>query len=152
MPFKKFLPKIFLLAVLLVLLVVIRYREEIRQFSSFNLEKLKIHKDNFFAESGPGLKRRRPVSLLQKETELALYVGEPFRSFKKKDWREFWKIIYGVYPLDGPQEPGLPPKFRQMQQDELSYELVVRYPQPFAYFSPEHWRILFSIIFGKNES
>ncbi|MFH0935696.1 MAG: hypothetical protein V1828_02400 [Candidatus Omnitrophota bacterium] len=152
MPFKKALPRISLFVVLLALVMIIKYREEIRQFASFNLYKVKIHADNFFYGAGPGPKRHQPVALLQKETELALYVGEPFRSFRKSDWREFWEIIYGAYPMDAPEKPGLPRRVRQMDRDELAYELAMRYPQPFAYFTPEHWRIFFSIIFSKNES
>lgn len=151
MHFKKALPRISLFVAFLALVIIIKYREEIRRFSSFNLYKIKIHADNFFYGAGPAKKRHQPVSSLQKQTELELYVGEPFRSFSKQDWRKFWEIIYGAYPMEPPERPGLPARVRQMDRDELAYELAMRYPQPFAYFTPEHWRIFFSIIFTKNE-
>ncbi|MBL7151693.1 MAG: hypothetical protein ISS89_03785 [Candidatus Omnitrophica bacterium] len=133
-------------------MIIIKYREQIRQFSSFHLYKARIHADNFFYGAGQGKKRHKPVALLQKETELQLYVGEPFRSFRKSDWREFWEIIYGAYPMEPPERPGLPRRVRQMDRGELAYELASRYPQPFAYFTPEHWKMFFSIILKQDES
>lgn len=152
MPFKKILPKILLVVGLLALLVIVGYRNQISEFLSFNLKKVKIHTDNFFYESGSGAKRHKPITLLEKETQLRLYVGEPFRSFNRKDWGEFWSIVYGAYPMDRPEKEGLPRRIRQMGQEELAYELALRYPQPFAYFTSEHWKVFFSIIFKSNES
>lgn len=151
MPFRKILPKILLLIGFLALVIIVRYREQITEFWFFNLQKVKIHTDNFLYESGSGVKRHKPVTFLEKETELQLYVGEPFRSFNRKDWGEFWGIVYGAYPMDTPEKKGLPRRIRQMDQEEIAYELALRYPQPFVYFTQEHWNIFFSIIFKKNE-
>jgi hypothetical protein len=49
------------------------------KFPEFRFEFL--NHDNFFFQAGPRAERRRPISLLVKETELKLYVGEPFRDF-----------------------------------------------------------------------
>ncbi|MFH0762736.1 MAG: hypothetical protein V1925_02475 [Candidatus Omnitrophota bacterium] len=151
MPFRRVLPKIFLLIGFLTLFIIIKYRVEIKEFFSFNLQKAKIHTDNFFYQSGSGAKRRKPVTFLQRETELALYIGEPFRNFNRRDWEEFWDVIYGAYVTDAPQEEGLPRRVRQMEREELSYELARLYPQPLAYFTQEQWQAFFSIIFKKNE-
>jgi hypothetical protein len=152
MPFKRLLPKIFLAIGFLALFTAVACRRQIQEFFSFNLRKVKIHTDNFFYQSNSGLKRRKPIALLEKETELNLYVGEPFRSFNNKEWDEFWAIIYGAYPADAPEEQGLPRRVRQMGQDEIAYELARHYPEPFAYFTPDNWKAFFSIILKQNES
>ena len=152
MPFRRPLPKIFLVIGFLALFTAVAYRKQIQEFFSFNLQKVKIHSDNFFYQSGPAVKRHKPITLLGKETELKLYVGEPFRSFNNKEWEEFWGIIYGAYAVDAPEKEGLPRRVRQMEQDEIAYELTLRYAQPFAYFTPENWKMFFSIILKQNES
>lgn len=152
MPVKRALPGVLLFIGFLALFALIAYREQVKEFLSFNLRKAKIHTDNFSYESGSNPRRHRPLSTLEKETELALYVGEPFRSFGKKDWQEFWGLVYDAHPLDRTEQPGLPQRVRQMEPDEIAGELTQRYPQPFAYFSQENWRIFFSIAFSKNES
>lgn len=149
MPVKKIFPKILLIFGFLTLFIIIAYRASIKDKWLFNLEKLKIHADNFFFKSGPGFERRPPISLLQKETELEVYLGEPFKSFSEKDWQEFWKIIYGAYPREIPEKKGLPKKMRQLSEDEIAYELTQLYPEPFNYFKEEHWKALFGIILKK---
>lgn len=149
MPAKKILPKILLILGFLALFAIVRYRAPLKEKLLFNIEKIKAHKDNFFFESGPGMERRRPVSLLERETELRLYVGEPFNNFSAQDWREFWDIVYGVYAIEPPEKNGLPKKMRQFTRDEIALELMQKYPQPFANFKEEHWKIFFGIVLKK---
>jgi len=149
MRFNKILPKILLIAGFFILYLVIRYQSNIREAWQFNLEKVKIYFDNFFFESSSRRQRRRPWSLDQKETELKLYIGEPFRSFSRKDWNDFWQLIYGAFPKEEPGKQGLPKKMRQLTLDEISFELMDRYPQPFGFFRENHWKIFFGIILQK---
>ena len=149
MRFKRILPKILLIAGFLALYLILKYQTSIKEFWSFNLEKIKIYFDNFFSAQGSGLERHRPLSLIEKETELKLYVGQPFIDFSQKDWREFWNLIYGVFPEKTPEKPGLPKRVRQLTTDETAFELMSLYPNPFSYFKEEHWRIIFSIILRK---
>ncbi len=148
---KRFLPRILLIAGFLSLFLIIKYKSEIRDFLSFNLEKIKIYSDNFFGYSASGPKRSRPISLLERETELKLYVGEPFRSFSREDWSDFWNLIYGVFPRDLPEKTGLPKKVRRLSKEEIAEELIRLYPNPFSYFKENHWGMFFGIIL-KNEA
>jgi len=146
---KKILPKIFLFLGFLALFIIVRYRVFLRERLLFEFERAKIHIDNFFFETGPGVTRKKPLSLLEREAELKLYVAEPFRSFSDNDWREFWDIIYLPQPIERLEKKGLPNKMRQLSEDEIAFELMERYPQPFANFREEHWKMFFGIIFKK---
>ncbi len=149
MPVKKILPKILIIFGFLALFMIVSYRSAIKEKLTFQFEKLKTHTDNFFFKSGPGMQRRPPLSLLQRETELRLYIGEPFNSFSEKQWQEFWDVIYEAYPRGAPEKEGLPRKMRQLTEDEIAFELIELYPRPFANFREGHWRIFFGIVLKK---
>lgn len=148
MRFKRFLPKILLAFGFLTLFLIIKYQNSIKDIWSFNLEKVKIYFDNFFYQTSSQPKRHRPLSLMERETELKLYIGEPFRDFTQNDWNEFWNLIYGAFPKEAPKK-GLPKKMRQLTPDEIAFELMSRYPSPFAYFKESHWQIFFGIVLKK---
>ncbi len=114
-----------------------------------NAERFKIYVNNFFYQFSSDLERRRPVSLVEREEELKAYIGEPFITFTQSDWNRFWNLIYGGFQKEDPERPGLPKKMRQLTENEIAYELMSLYPQPFSYFKDSHWRILFSIIFNR---
>jgi hypothetical protein len=146
MSFKRLLPSISLVIGFLVLALIFQFRDTIKDGLAFNLGKLGIYFDNFFSPVGSPPKRSRPLSLLQKETELKLYIGEPFRDFNKADWEKFWNVIYGGFPLEDAPREGWPKKIRQLADDEIAEKLARLYPQPFEYFKEEHWKIFFQVI------
>lgn len=146
---KRFLPKIFLISGFLALFFIVKYQNEIKEISSLNLEKLKIYFDNFFYLVSPKLERQKPISFLEREEKLKAYIGQPFTGFDKSDWDKFWNIIYGAFPIEQSEKPGLPKKMRQLTLDEIAFELIARYPEPLAYFKEEHWKIFFGIILNK---
>ena len=131
------------------LLLIIKFQRPIKDFLSFNFEKSRTYIDNFFYEASPGRKRHRPLSLIERETELKLYIGDPFRGFSRDDWNEFWQIIYGGYPLEDPGTPGLPKKMRQLTEEEIASRLVEEYREPFSYFKETHWKFFFDIAIKK---
>lgn len=145
----KFLPKVLLALGFVLLFLIIQYQSQLKDFWSFIIEKVSIYSDNFFFPVGAAPERKRPVSLIERETELALYIGEPFRSFKASDWEDFWNIIYGGFQKEEPGRKGMPKKMRQLTEEEIKFELASRYPQPFSSFLERHWRIFFGIIFKK---
>ncbi len=149
MPFRRFLPKFLLFVGFLSLYLIIIFQGRIKDFLGVNYDKAKEYIDYISYDLNFEFKRNRPLSLLQRETELKLYIGQPFRDFKRSDWEKFWDIIYGIFPKKEPKEPGLVSKRRQLTEDEIIYELKKAYPQPFTYFRPEHWNIFFSIIFKR---
>lgn len=143
MRFKKLLPRLGLIVGFLALLISMKFQNEIKDTASFFLEKIQISFDNFFYFSGSNPKRHRPLSTLTKETELTLYIGTPFRDFKRSDWNWFWDLIYGAFPKEKPDKEGLPLKLRQLDSDEIALKLIKRYPEVFANFKENHWRMFF---------
>jgi len=144
----KILPRIFLLLGFVILFLILQYQGRLKDFWSFFTDKLSIYSDNYFFPRGREPVRKHPVSLLERETELLLYIGEPFKGFSASDWEGFWNIIYGGF-LKEEAGKDLPKKMRQLTEDEIKEELSSRYPQPFTYFQEQHWRMFFSIITKK---
>ena len=148
MRFKRIIPKILLLLGFLLLFIILRYQGVIKEFSSFNFARLSIYWDNFFYFSGDEPKRNPPISLLEKETELKLYIGQPFKDFTLEEWGQFWRLVYGAFPKENPGK-SLPKKVRQLTEEEMAGELQSLYPQPFAFFKEEQWRIFFGLLLKK---
>src|SRR3989338_6401170 len=149
MRIKRFLPSLAFILAVLALILIIKYQLPIKNFLLFNFEKAKIHCENFFFQASSRPERRRPVSLLVKETELKLYVGEPFKDFSDEEWEKFWGLIYEGYPREAPEKEGLTYRFRQLTHEEIAAELMELYPLEFSFFQDEHWQIFFGILFGK---
>jgi len=149
MPSKRFLPKLLLVCGFFSLFLVIIYQNQIKDFLKLNCDKAGKYVDYASHDLNLELERHKPLSLVKEETELKLYIGEPFRGFGRSEWESFWNIIYGIFPKTNPQEPGLVGKRRQLTEDEIVSELRDKYPQPFDYFQENHWDTFFRIIFKK---
>lgn len=149
MQFRRYSPRIFLISGIILLILIIKYQNVIRDVWLFNLGKFRIYFDNFFYETSSGPRRHRPLSLLERETELKLYIGEPFRNFSQRDWNKFWNLIYSAFPRETPERQGLPKRMRQLTLDEIASELMLLYPQPFTYFKESHWNTFFGIVLKK---
>lgn len=149
MSFSRLKFRILLLLGFAALFAFIMYREQIKGLFIFGSDRVKATADNFFDPSASQVKRRRPVSLLERETELQLYIGEPFRDFNKQDWEWFWDLLYGVFPKDAPEREGLPKKYRQLTTGEIADQLIERYPQPFFNFTESNWQMFFQVAFKK---
>lgn len=146
---RRLFPKLFLITGFLLLFLIFRYQNSLKDLWQVNFEKLKIYTDNFFFQFDPALERNRPTSLVERQEELKVYIGEPFISFTNRDWDKFWHIIYGGFLKENRENPDLPKKMRQLDHHEIMYELASLYPQPFAFFQDSHWRIFFGIILKK---
>jgi len=83
-------------------------------------------------------KRRRPFSVVRQETELKLLLSDPFISFSRDDWDEFWDLIYGNRGYDIPENPRLPYTHRQLTLREIEEALKGKYPI-FTQFGNMHW-------------
>lgn len=145
----RILPKIFLFLGLVVLFLAVRYYARINSVVSSLKNSAGIHSDNFFRQSKAESLRRRPLSLVERETELKLYLGEPFKGFSYAQWEEFWSLIFDVFPEEYAQAPGEPIRVRQLSSAEIADKLMKLYPDPFAYFKTEHWEALFGVAFKK---
>ncbi len=142
------MPKIFIVFGVVLAFMLFFAQKNLREDWDDLLDGFGINIDNFFYGLNP--ERSRPVSTLEKETSLKSYVGEPFISFSKSDWDDFWNILYGVFPRDYPDNERLPPKLRQLTTLEMEAELKKRYPSPFSYFQDSHWQQFWQILFGKK--
>jgi hypothetical protein len=143
---RRILPALFILLGFACLYLLVKFEQPLKGNVGFVLQKAAIHFENFFYFASDKKQRRRPVSTLKQETELKLYIGPPFRDFVRRDWHEFWRIIYGAYPKDKPEREGLPVRVRQLNEEELKEELIQRYETPFKFFYPEHWKMFFDLI------
>jgi hypothetical protein len=144
MRIKRLVYRILLALFLALTILVVHYREEIRNIFLYRTAWLRA-----FVDSDIQIVRHRPLSLLKKETELQLYIGPPFNEFNRRQWQDFWWLIYGLYYKELPQRPDLPKKLRQLTYDEIIEELKSRYSEVFVYFKDEHWGILFGLIAEK---
>lgn len=150
MPHKRsILPKILLSLGVLALFLVLKYHSSLQDLTSYAKDWIRVNLDNSFYQSKSEGSRRRPLSLVERETELKLYIGEPFKSFTHKEWDYFWHLAYDTFPVEEPQEQGLPAKVRQLTIDEIADKLMKRYPDPFAFFKLDHWEALFGIALKK---
>ena len=145
----RIIPKVLLPLGFLVLFLAVKYQRPLKDFWAFAVESAEIHFNNLFYQVDSEAGRHRPITLLETETELKLYIGEPFRSFNQRDWDGFWRLIYAGFPREAPPRGGLPNKMRQLTLDEIASELMARYPEPFAYFKDEHWKMFFGIVLKK---
>lgn len=145
----RIIPKALLLSGFLALFLVVKYQQTLKDFWGFAVETAEAHFNNLFYQADSQTDRHRPVSLIEAETELKLYIGEPFRSFNQRDWDGFWRLIYAGFPRGAPPREGLPNKMRQLTLDEIASELMARYPEPFTYFKDEHWKMFFGTVLKK---
>jgi hypothetical protein len=118
---------------------------------SWQLKKAAVYVDNFFYFAKSGVKRRPPITLIERETELKLYIGAPFKDFTRRDWNEFWNLVYGAFLKENPEDTNLPKKMRQLTEEEIAQKLTSFYPMPFSFFQERAWQSFFQILF-KNEA
>ena len=131
------------------LFLAISFSDTIRAQIAFQYKIIKANINNFAALSNPrALRRPKPAQPIFQELRLASSFGEPFRSFQPADLEEFWSLIYGLYPVGEPTEPGLPNTVRQLSEEELMLELEERYETPFINFTKKHWEAFFSVVYG----
>jgi hypothetical protein len=149
MPYnKRLLVRDFLIWGFFFLFLVFYFGDTMRSQVAFQYKTIKAYIDNFFSLHNPKISRLpRPAQPVSQEIRLASSFGEPFVSFQPAEWEEFWEIVYGLYPVGEPEEPGLPNTMRQLSQEELKVELEEKYEMPFVNFKKKHWEAFFSLVF-----
>lgn len=144
----KFFPGMLIFFAIVLVLTLLLAQDNLRRDWNDFMEGIDIHIDNFMYTFSP--KRSKSISMLEKEQNLKLYVGQPFIDFSQSDWDKFWDILYGIYPLDYSQNSRLPARVRQLKPAEMEEKLKEWYPKPFGYFQPQHWQQFWQIAFGKK--
>ncbi|MFH1772161.1 MAG: hypothetical protein ABH872_05020 [Candidatus Omnitrophota bacterium] len=139
----KYLINIIALIVLAGLIVGILQFKDSSAFDSLmqKSEKFTRHIKGFInaqkhnIEMDTSKRRKRPLTLIEKEESLRAYIPDVFGKFNDSEWKEFWSAIYepvktkqGVFSIK-----------RRSTRDEVESYLRNRYPNPFSYFKKNHW-------------
>lgn len=85
-----------------------------------------------------GSSRTPPLSTVDLEENLKLYVRNPFISFTRDDWEEFWDLLYAKVPED---ESGWPTRKSQFNREEAQIALADYYGEPFSRFTDSQWSV-----------
>jgi len=141
----RYLLRLGLIAAFLITALIFFARKNLRENWLGFLDVVKDFKTDI-ASSIKKEDRKRPLSTAIKETHLALWVGEPFRSFSVREWQDFWRLIYGKHYMDNPLGRGWPKVYRQLTLEEIKLKLIDLYPFPFSRFSGKDWSAFFGII------
>jgi|TARA_B100000315_G_C14584071_1_gene591989 hypothetical protein len=101
-----------------------------------------VRKNNMEMEMSP--ERQRPLTFIEKEEKLKMFVPTVFDSFTDKSWKDFWNFIYDPVQDD---EGALAAK-RYREKSEVESYLRYRYPKPFSNFREDHWHYFWEITLG----
>lgn len=88
--------------------------------------------------SNLAISRNPPLTTVDLEESLKLYVRVPFTNFSRDDWDYFWHLLYGKFPDDSNTWPR---RKRQLTREEVESELADYYGAPFSYFSDSQWSV-----------
>lgn len=143
-----FLPKLLILFGIALAFMLYFANRNLREDFDALVENAEIFIDNLSYTMSP--ERSKSISTLEKETNLKYYVGEPFISFRKADWDKFWDILYGIFPVEYPEDERIAPRIKQLNYSQMETRLKEWYPNPFSYFQDQHWQQFWQIIFGKK--
>ena len=131
--------KLFLVFGFIFLVLIFVNRENLREDTTLFIESAKINIYNIQFLLNPA--RRQPINTLAKEMQLQEALGEPFISFIRSDWKEFWNIIYGAFPLETSEDERLPKKYRNLTRDEIIERLQLHF-EALTYYEPEKWSFM----------
>lgn len=148
----------YVVSIILVLLIVslgigiVQFKDSLAYYSAkgkiagffqYITQFIKVKKHNISLEFSP--ERTPPITFIEHETKLKLFLSDFFGKFSQSDWQEFWALFY--QPIEEEQEGFMVKRYRSQEEveDYLSYE----YPQPFSHFQKQHWSYFWSIVLEK---
>lgn len=91
--------------------------------------------------------RKRPITFIEQEEQLRMFVPTVFEGFTQESWDNFWDFIYE--PIT--DRSGKYATKRQRTKEEIMSFLRYKYPKPFSDFREDHWFYFWQIVFGENE-
>jgi hypothetical protein len=118
------------------------YTRGVGKVGQFLRDFVQAKKHNMEYEFREDLDRRRPITMIKKETLLREFIPEVFANFGEDDWKYFWDLIYKPVA----KKDGLFKKKQLRTRDEIQQILMRMFPQPFTYMTGEHWRYFWDII------
>jgi len=103
-------------------------------------QKIDIFKNNMSFVFSP--KRKRPASLLVRESKLSNFLQNIFGQFSAVEWENFWNFIFE--PIQ--DEKGFFKAKRYHTKEEVQERLRYNYSNPFSYFKKHHWEYFWEIV------
>lgn len=103
-------------------------------------QKVDIFKHNISFAFSP--KRKRPGSLLVRESKLSNFLQNVFGQFSATEWKNFWDFIFE--PIQ--DEKGFLKVKRYHTKEEVQARLKYHYSNPFSYFKKQHWEYFWEIV------
>ena len=110
--------------------------ENLRQYAK---NFIKARKHNISMEVSP--KRKRPLTFIEHEEALRIYLPNIFEKFDSRQWRKFWDLIYE--PIKEKQGSFTVKGYRT--KEEIETHLKHEYPDPLGYFRQNHWFDFWSV-------
>ncbi|MDP8260432.1 MAG: hypothetical protein P9L96_05495 [Candidatus Gygaella obscura] len=104
-------------------------------------------KDNFSSQFDK--KRSAPITLIEKEENLKIFMGALVHNFTQEDWDNFWVIIYGMQERES-DNPFLPKQLYQYSIQEAQDELRRMFPNSFGKLGSQHWSYVWKEIIKIN--
>lgn len=90
--------------------------------------------------------RKRPITFIEKEEKLRMFVPSVFEGFSDQAWQDFWDYIY--VPIN--DTSGKYTTKRQRTKEEIKSLLLSKYPKYFSRFRPDHWHYFWEIVLGNE--
>jgi hypothetical protein len=90
--------------------------------------------------------RKRPITFIEKEEKLRMFVPNVFEGFSEKAWEGFWDYIY--LPIDDTSGKYLTKRHRT--KEEIQSFLANKYSDPFSRFRSDHWHYFWEIVLGND--
>lgn len=109
------------------------FRQRIAKPFSGIQKVIDAKKSNLKIELSPS--RVKPLTSIEQEENLRMYMPDIFASFTQKEWSEFWSIIY--YPIEEKKD-GVKRK-RYREREEIENEFIDRYGKSFTYLRRDDW-------------
>jgi len=110
------------------------------KFSQTLKQKVDIFKNNISFIFSP--KRKRPGSLLIRESRLANWLQGVFGQFSATEWKNFWDFVFE--PIQ--DEKGFLKAKRYHTKEEVQARLKYYYSNPFSYFKAQHWKYFWELV------
>lgn len=141
---RRLIVKLWLFAGFLAIGIIFLLKENLRKDYQDLQKAASITADNIAYTVMPP--RTAVFGLENKEEALRVTFEGAFFNFSADDWRQLWKIIYGIYPDYEDSNERMPARQRQLTLGEMEEKLKANLPHPFSYFKPEHWQLFWKTL------
>ncbi|MDD4294891.1 MAG: hypothetical protein PHP69_05200 [Candidatus Omnitrophica bacterium] len=135
--------------VCIMVLVAVRYKDTydyaamrkkfLKPFSGVQ-KIINAKKNNLDIEMSPS--RLKPLTTIEQEENLRMYMPDVFSDFKQNDWNEFWGIIY--LPIEETRDGVMMKRYRTKEETEKTF--VEKYGGSFGYLKTDDWTTFWAYV------